>query len=237
MVPSGATTQTGLSSGQRVALGVAAVVAVAAFVGGGLTVSSHRAESADGPATTEDDDPITTEPESTTESSDTTDPADTSILGGPAAYDSYDLVVDDTGAVSAEFPTEWETHTAGVQFGDSEVLPAVQASADLEEFRSGLTTSGAEVIVTDESTFTDLVAYYGDICGSSSGEEDISGDTYIGTYTLYSECEDPDGEPTAGQAFEAFLTFDSGVSVFVNVNLQVDADFEATQQILDTISA
>lgn len=237
--PGGGSTATGLSGGQRGALAVAMVLAVGALVGGSLVVSGHRAESSDGPTTTEED-PETTDPESTdssTESSDTTDPTETSILGGPATYDEYEAAADDTGAVAASFPTDWEVHTAGVQYSEDEVLPAIQASEDLDGFRSGLTTSGAELIVTDEATYLDLVSFYQDSCDTVSDPETISGSDYTGTYELYSGCTGGDGEPSDGQAFEAFITFDSGTSVFINVNLQIDADFEATQQILDTISA
>lgn len=236
--PAGMPPPSGGAGGSATGILVAsAVIALVSLIGGSLFVVSRRsAESGDGP------DPTTTTEDRTTTTESTAPAGGDGILGGPDTYRSYSEVVNDTGSISVELPDDWtDLNTAGVDDGSGGTTSAIQAATDLTDFRAGFTVSGAEILLLsgggrDEDALADFTGFAEDSCESATDPEPVESANYSGMVQVFSGCEGSDGVPSDGQLVLMVLgPDDETFGFFVNLNAQVDADFEALERILETL--
>jgi serine protease Do len=157
--------------------------------------------------------------------------------GGPATYDDYGYVSDDSDAISVEVPTAWSGHDGSPLENQGSSYPRVIASPDLNAFAQNFTTSGAFVVSlpgaenpATDATLTSLLNGVGATaaCPNATGREDYSDALYTGRYELLTNCEGTD----ASFAGIVAAPEDGSFTVFVGVQLTVEADFEALDRIL-----
>jgi serine protease Do len=157
--------------------------------------------------------------------------------GGPATYDDYAYVSDDSDAISVEVPTTWSGHDGSPLENNGASYPRVIASADLNGFAANFTTSGAFVVSlpgadypANDATLTALLDGLGasTACPTAGAREDYSDALYTGRYALLTGCEGSD----ASFAGVVATPEDSSFTVFIGVQLTVDADFEALDRLL-----
>jgi serine protease Do len=157
--------------------------------------------------------------------------------GGPATYDDYEYVSDDSDTISVEVPTAWSGHDGSPLENNGASYPRVIASGDLAGFAANFTTSGAFVVSltgtefpANDATLTALLDGVGasSACPDATEREDYSDALYTGRYELRTGCEGTD----ASFAGVVAAPEDGSFTVFVGVQLTVDADFEALDRIL-----
>jgi serine protease Do len=157
--------------------------------------------------------------------------------GGPATYDDYEYVSDDSDTISVEVPTAWSGHDGTPLENNGESYPRVIASPDLNAFAANFTTSGAFVVSltgtefpANDATLTALLDGVGasGACPNATGREDYSDALYTGRYELLTGCEGTE----ASFAGVVAAPEDGSFTVFVGVQLTVEADFEALDRIL-----
>jgi serine protease Do len=157
--------------------------------------------------------------------------------GGPATYDDYEYVSDDSDTISVEVPTAWSGHDGTPLENNGNSYPRVIASGDLNAFAENFTTSGAFVVsltgqefAANDATLTSLLEGLGasEACPNATGREDYSDALYTGRYELLTACEGTD----ASFAGVVASPEDGSFTVFVGVQLTADADFEALDRIL-----
>jgi serine protease Do len=157
--------------------------------------------------------------------------------GGPATYDDYEYVSDDSDTISVEVPTAWSGHDGTPLENNGNSYPRVIASGDLNAFAENFTTSGAFVVsltgqefAANDATLTSLLEGLGasEACPNATGREDYSDALYTGRYELLTGCEGTD----ASFAGVVASPEDGSFTVFVGVQLTSDADFEALDRIL-----
>ncbi len=217
-------------SGEKLLIGLASLVSVAALIGGSVFVVGQRGDDGgDGPTPTQPTDP--TDP---TDSTDTTEPA---ALPPPDSYDGYTTLVDDEGLISVDMPDEWtDVNTSGFTVADDETTPGLRATTDTDAFLEGYGTSGGEVAIYGATTLDSLSSLYDDECKSDTPAEAVTtGDGLTGESILYSECTGADGEEAPGFAYAAAFDLENGDTVWVTVIIAVEADYEAVAEILDTL--
>lgn len=223
------------SSGEKVLIVLASLVAVAALIGGSVFVVGQRGdEGTDGPDPTEEP----TDPTDPTTSS-TDDTTDTGDLGPPASYDGFSLVTDDSLLLEVELPDEWDDlNVSGITIDSDtgETTPAIQASTDLDGFRDGYSTSGAEIVLYGGTTFDDIASVYESQCQSAEPQSEVTtGDGVTGQFVLFSQCTGNDGVESEGFAYVSSFDLDNGDTLAISVILDAEADFEALNTILETI--
>jgi len=157
--------------------------------------------------------------------------------GGPATYDDYEYVSDDSDTISVEVPTAWSGHDGTPLENNGNSYPRVIASGDLNAFAENFTTSGAFVVsltgqefAANDATLTSLLEGLGasEACPNATGREDYSDALYTGRYELLTGCEGTD----ASFAGVVASPEDGSFTVFAGVQLTADADFEALDRIL-----
>ena len=157
--------------------------------------------------------------------------------GGPATYDDYGYVSDDSDTISVEVPTAWSGHDGSPLENNGNSYPRVIASGDLNQFAANFTTSGAFVVSltgtdfpANDATLTALLdgLRASEKCPNATGREDYSDALYTGRYEILTGCEGTD----ASFAGVVAAPEDGSFTVFVGVQLTVEADFEALDRIL-----
>jgi len=162
---------------------------------------------------------------------------DATATGGLATYDDYEYVSDDSDTISVEVPTAWSGHDGSPLENNGASYPRVIATGDLNGFAANFTTSGAFVVSlageqfpATDATLTSLLngIEATAACPNATGREDYSDGLYTGRYELLTNCDGTD----ASFAGVVAAPEDGSFTVFVGVQLAVDADFEALDRIL-----
>jgi hypothetical protein len=102
-----------------------------------------------------------------------------------------DRLVDDSGRLSLDVPTEWaERDTSIGPLGNGEGAPHVAASPDLRRFLDGYDAAGLTVVVLPDTR--DLAAAldsyrFDDDC-APSGDGDYGGESMTGEYRVWRDC-------------------------------------------------
>jgi serine protease Do len=160
--------------------------------------------------------------------------------GGSASYDDYQYVNDDSGAIEVEVPTEWSgVDGSAYTLEDGSERPRVIATPDLQGFRDNFSTSGVFVVSLpgdlssdSASLLTQLLDEVGasGACPEATGQEEYDDGLYTGTYELLNGC---DG---GSASFAGIVASPEGgeFTVFVGVQLVVEADFEALDRIIQS---
>ncbi len=157
--------------------------------------------------------------------------------GGLPTYDEYEYVSDDSDTISVEVPTAWAGVDGTPLENNGASYPRVIASVDLNEFAANFTTSGAFVVSlpgaefpANDATLTALLegVEASANCPNATGREDYSDALYSGRYELLTGCEGTD----ASFAGVVAAPEDGSFTVFVGVQLTVEADFGALDRIL-----
>jgi hypothetical protein len=157
-------------------------------------------------------------------------------ISGPATYDSYTVITDDTGAIAVEVPAEWIdvdgrpfTDDNGVDFFD------VQASTDLEAFITGWDVPGIIVNASTEAAQSQnevglldqrLEAFSGQC--TYLGREPYADPLYTGQADLFTDC----GGTSTGYVILAAVPDSRAFLIRVEVQIVEERDLEAVERAL-----
>jgi serine protease Do len=154
--------------------------------------------------------------------------------GEPTSYPDYTFVEDDSGALSVEVPTDWaDVDGTPLSLPDGTTAAQVTATGDLEAYRLSFEVSGVQVVSFDgfhdpDGTIDLLTSGVGvDTACEGSGREDYDDGVYQGRFEHY----------TCGNAvFVAIAAAPEGQEFTVYVNVQVlnDADYEALDRVIQS---
>lgn len=159
------------------------------------------------------------------------------VAEAPAdTYTSTQTLVDDTGTITVDVPSEWvEVDTAPLILDDGSELPWISASPSLEGFNSTYEVPGAVVLSFSPipadalpATIAEFAPAAGD-CAYDDGLTAYDDGAFVGQYQLWDDCG---GVGAAYVVLAANANSGQGTMVIV-VQLVSEADFDA----LDTIMA
>lgn len=150
-------------------------------------------------------------------------------------YDTYVTVIDDTGRISVDVPTDWVDVDGTPVTVSGTTVADIRASSDLAAFASTWTTPGVIVSagdvpgVTPEQILDDERTTLGSTC-TFQGREPYTDGLYVGSFDTYTAC----GGTTAVYVVIAARPAD-GSDPIVEVQVQVNAERDI--QALDRIVA
>lgn len=146
-----------------------------------------------------------------------------------STYAGYQSVVDDTGVLTVDVPTEWsDIITEPYTLDDGKTLPYIEASPDSAGFNGTYAVPGLyyTVLVGSFGTPDELIANFapadGD-CATDNGSNDYDDGVFSGRYHYWSDCG---GSPT-GIVVLVATPADQSYSAIMGVQIVGDADWEA----------
>lgn len=146
-----------------------------------------------------------------------------------SAYGSYQTVVDETGILTVDVPSEWtDVVTSPYVLDDGNSLPYIEASPDSAGFNGTYGVPGLyyTVLVGSFGTPDELIASFapaaGD-CATDNGGNDYDDGVFSGRYHYWSDC----GGSTAGIVVLVATPADQSYSAVLGVQIVGDADWEA----------
>jgi serine protease Do len=153
---------------------------------------------------------------------------------GSTAYDSYQLVTDESGLLTVEIPTAWGDVDGSPWLLEGEVIGlSITAAPRIADFNSSWTTPGLFFGATDQFDLTmdELLDFfdYGDSCGYD-GRYDYEDGVYFGLYDLWVNCGGTDTKLVVLGSEPA----DRSYLVLVMVQVVTDADLYALDYILNS---
>jgi len=160
--------------------------------------------------------------------------------GGAATYSGNTSVTDDSGVLSLNVPVEWaEVDGSAITLDDATTTPSVTAATSLAGFNQNFSTSGVVMAVLPgvdandpNGTLDALLEGIGalEACPESLGRNDYDDGLYFGSWEQLNGC---DG---TGASFVGIVASPEGkeFTVFVGVQLVIEADYEALDQIISS---
>jgi serine protease Do len=153
-------------------------------------------------------------------------------------YADYDAVVDDTGRLQVEVPSDWSSRqTASEVLDDGTTLPAIAASTNIQSYFSSYDVPGMQFVLFDGQGGIDLNAALDSLSPGSDctdgGRFDYSDAVFTGRYNVYTDC---------GTAGATYITLTAAPSAggdylaVLAVQALTDADLEALDRILGTFN-
>lgn len=147
---------------------------------------------------------------------------------------SYTTVVDDTKTLYVDVPTEWsDVQTSGLPI-ESQTLPAVFASTDVNAFSSGWDVPGIMVAVAPGLTAADIDSTIDSLAPADctpGTRNDYETDYLVGKFDVLTDC----GGTSAVAVVGAFIDNYSGAMVIVLAAALEDRDLEAIDNALLTV--
>ncbi|CAN5329217.1 hypothetical protein BH18ACT5_BH18ACT5_12310 [soil metagenome] len=152
------------------------------------------------------------------------------------SYSVYEVITDDTGAISVEVPTEWgEIDGAPYEDEEGRAVSDVRASSNLTAFLETWNTPGMIfsastdwVTTTNEDALLDLIRTDLEGVCDYSGREPYEDPLYTGSFDTYVNC----GDTAATYVVVAARPVDGNFILLVQVQANADRDFEALDRIL-----
>ncbi len=156
--------------------------------------------------------------------------------GGVAAtYDSYTTIVDDTGALTIDLPTEWASlDTAPITLDDGTVLPQITGAPDLTSYYETWDTPGIFFSVVPNADILTVLSTFapGDAC-TDAGQFEYQDAAFLGTYQLWTGCG---GTDTIFVVLGASKLDGSGEVSVITAQIVTDADLDALDQAFATFN-
>lgn len=154
-------------------------------------------------------------------------------------YTSTRTIVDDTGSITVDIPSEWaDLDTEPFIFDGADPAPWISASTSLDRFYDGYGAPGMlmagfpPIAPADiSSTIADFAPAAGE-CTYDEGLSDYDDGAFVGQYRLWGDCG---GIGAAIVILIANATNGQG-SMLVGVQLLTDADFDALDTIMSTFN-
>ena len=211
---------------------VLAALGVGGFVLLGGSDDDDEVAADDTTTTTEDDDGTTT---TTEEVDDTT--TTTASVDDPLAGITFTELVDSTGNLQVQVPDDW-TDVSLDPLTD-EGKPTIQASTDLEAFRTGFDVPGMSfsLIFEPPADFDGAIDFLAalvnlDEACTATGKEDYSDGVFTGRFEVFEDCGGVDTT-----IVQIVASREDGLTIEVSVQLRPEDPIEIVRHVAETFNA
>ena len=150
-------------------------------------------------------------------------------------YTSYQTIVDDTGTLTVDVPSEWTSiDTAPITLDDGSQLGQITASPDIEAYSTTWDTPGLfYASVPNADILTALATFApGDAC-TDAGQTEYQDAVFLGTYQVWTDCG---GTNTIYVVLAAAEVDGSGNVSVLAMQVVTDADLDALDQAFATFN-
>ncbi len=153
---------------------------------------------------------------------------------GPAGYEQYVEVADDSGLIRVSVPAEWSDTLGAAWTFDGELIgPAVSAAPDLDGFAATWGTPGVFIAASDRLPLSRAELLDGEDFSSACTfveRLDYDDGLYVGEFDVWEDCGD------AGSTFLVVAAEppDGAFAILVQIVIVDERDFAAADEIINT---
>ena len=155
-----------------------------------------------------------------------------------SVYSEYEVISDDTGAISVEVPVEW-SDVDGQPYEDEQgrSIVDVRAASDLAQFHDSWSTPGMifsassewATTTTEDELLDEIQSTFSGVC-EYIGRDVYEDPLYVGSFDTFVNC----GDEAATYVVVAARPVEGSFLLRVQVQANADRDFEALDRILSS---